>query len=259
MTDLEIPDGMVPLRVGDATVGWLWDAWRERLLEPPTPFAAGGDGVVLAGPAQDFDARTETLARWADALRHRVPLPGWRDERCVVFDGSRPLFAIERALLRPLGLRLRSALACAWSAGEHGPAIWVARRADTKPVDPGRLDVLVGGGIAGFDDAWSTLLRECAEEAGLPEAIARTARPAGVLELCHPALDAGLPVLHREHVTLYELRLPPGVVPRCADGEHQSIAAMSPAEAIASIGQGDWTRDGAQATLDLIARQGWRD
>lgn len=258
MTDPGVPDGMVPLQVGGATVGWVRDTWHERLLEPPTPFAAAGDAVVLAVPTDGFDARTEALARWAGALHARVGIPGWRDERCVVFDDARPLFAIERALLRPLGLRLRSALACAWSDRVDGPAIWVARRADTKPVDPGLLDVLVGGGIAGFDDAWSTMVRECAEEAGLPEAVARTATPAGTLELCHAAVDDGLPVLHREHVTLYELRLPPGVVPRCADGEHQSIVAMSPAEAIASIEGGGWTRDGAQATLDLIARRGWR-
>ena len=32
---------------------------------------------------------------------------------------------------------------------------------------------------------------------------------------------------------------------------------MTPAEALASIGTGQWTREGAQATAELIARHGW--
>jgi hypothetical protein len=32
---------------------------------------------------------------------------------------------------------------------------------------------------------------------------------------------------------------------------------MSPDEALASIALGGWTPDGAQATADLISRQGW--
>ena len=168
-----------------------------------------------------------------------------------------PLAAIERALLRPFGLELRSVQACVWTAGAGGPLIWVARRAWSKPVDPGRLDAAVGGGIAGLDDALATLLRECREEAGLDEAIARGARPAGSLELRYATDFDGLPALHREHVTLYELELPPGCVPVPADGEHESIEPMTPAEALASIEAGGWTREGAQATLDLILRRGW--
>jgi hypothetical protein len=32
---------------------------------------------------------------------------------------------------------------------------------------------------------------------------------------------------------------------------------MIPNEALASIEAGGWTRDGAQATVDLILRRGW--
>lgn len=258
MTDPRLPDGLTPLRAAGAAVGWLSDDWRDRALAPPSPFVAGPDGLTLAAADAGFDVASAALARWARALQADGRITGWRDERCVVHDDAgRSLFEVERALLRPLGLRLRSALATVWTRRAAGPVIWVARRADTKPVDPGRLDALVGGGITGPDDAWATLLRECGEEAGLPESIARRARPAGRLDLCHPAVDDGLMVLHREWVTLYELELPADLVPRNTDGEHDAIVAMTPAEAIASIDDGGWTRDGAQATLDLIGRHGW--
>lgn len=262
---MHAPGDATCLRVAGVEVGRVGAGWLERALEPPTPFALQ-DGVLIlavtaADPSADFAARTAALAGWARQIRDRWPVPGWRDEPVVVHDSVHPearaLFAIERALLRPLGLTLRSVQACAWTRMPDGPRLWVARRSPAKPVDPDRLDALVGGGIAGFDAPWRTLLRECAEEAGIPEALARRARPAGNLQTDYAALDAGLEVHHREHVALYDLELPPGFVPVAADGEHAAIVPMTPAEALASIEAGAWTREGAAATADLIRRSGW--
>ena len=256
---IDRPDGTCPLVVDGVEVGCLTEDWLARAIEAPTPFERGPDGAVRLMPAlATFAGRSAALAAWADAARARWGLPGWRDERVVIRDerDGRPLAGVERALLRPLGLLLRSVQACCWTSGPDGPRIWVARRADHKPVDPGRLDALVAGGIAGFDDARTTLLRECAEEAGIPPELAAAARPAGTLELCMPATDDGVPVVHRERVALHELALPADFVPVAADGEHAQILAMRPAEVLASIEAGGWTRDGAQATLDLLRRLG---
>jgi 8-oxo-dGTP pyrophosphatase MutT (NUDIX family) len=257
---IDRPDGTVPLVVDDVEVGCLTEAWLERVLEAPTPFERAGDGPVRLMPAlATFAGRSAALAAWADAARARWDVPGWRDERVVIRDerDGRPLAGIERALLRPLGLLLRSVQACAYATGPDGPRLWVARRAEHKPVDPGRLDALVAGGIAGFDTPWSTLLRECAEEAGIPAELAGRARPAGTLELCVPAVDDGVPVVHRERVELHDLALPDDFAPVPADGEHAEVFAMRPTEALASIEAGGWTRDGAQATLALLHRLGW--
>lgn len=256
---METLAGTTPLHLDGVEVGALTDAWLERALVPPTPFVLEVGVLRLAAPSASFDARTAALDAWAARSRERWSLPGWRGERVVVRDDrdDRPLAGIERALLRALGLPLRSVQACAYATGPDGPRLWVARRAWDKPVDPGRLDALVAGGIAGFDDATATLWRECAEEAGIPEALARGARPAGTLELCYPTLYDGLPAVHRERVALHDLALPADFEPVPVDGEHASIEAMTPAEALASIEAGGWTRDGAQATVDLILRLGW--
>lgn len=254
---MDIPAGMTPLRVDGVTVGWLGEDWLARVLEAPTPFDMRGDALWLVPALRTYSGRSAALAEWAAQAKRRGWLPGWRDERIVVLDGGRPLFGIERALLRPLGLLLRSVQACSYSIRTTGPVMWVAHRADTKPVDPGRLDALVAGGIQGLDDAFVTLVRECAEEAGIPPGIARRAAPAGSLDLCYPTHDDGLLVLHRERVALYELELPTGFEPRPVDGEHERIETMTPGEALASIESGRWTRDGAQATADLILRHGW--
>ena len=256
---IEAFEGLTPLRIDGVEVGAVAEDWLARALEAPSPFVLR-DGALVPSPRVDsFAGRSAVLADWAADARARWDLPGWRDERVVIRDEAdgRPLASIERALLRPLGLLLRSVQVSAWTRAPDGPRLWVARRAPTKPVDPNRLDALVAGGIAGFDDVASTLVRECAEEAGLPPELARRAASAGELELAYPTLYDGLPALHRERISLHELELPPGLVPVAADGEHAEILAMTPAEALETIGAGLWTRDGAQATTDLILRRGW--
>lgn len=250
--------GLTPLRVADETVGWLHPGWRERLLEPPTPFQWQGDALTLVSTIETFASRSAALAQWGEQARQRWALPGWRDERVVIRGtGERPLFGIERALLRPLGLPLRSVQANVWCLTVAGPLIWIARRSQTKPVEPGKLDALVAGGIQGLDAELPTLIRECQEEAGIPETLARQAMSAGHLTVSYDAHDDGLTVLHREQITLFDLALPPTFVPVIEDGEHESILPMIPAEVLASIDAGGWTREGAQATIDLIRRKGW--
>ena len=255
----EMPEGRVPLRIDGVAVGGVCEDWLARALEPPSPFVLRDALLALAAPIDSFAGRSAALAEWAAQAHARSPVHGWRDERMVIRDPAdgRPLAAIERALLRPLGLVLHSVQACAYTHTAAGPLLWVARRAPGKPVDPNRLDALVAGGISGFDDAASTLERECAEEAGIPASMARRARPAGMLELCYPSVDDGLATTHRERVVLHDLELPAHFVPVPADGEHAEIVAMTPTEALTSIEAGGWTRDGAQATADLILRMGW--
>jgi 8-oxo-dGTP pyrophosphatase MutT (NUDIX family) len=258
---MRAPSGSTRLRIDGVDVGCVSAGWLERALESPTPFALDDGVLILRADSRSFDARSAALADWALRMRAQRGVTGWRDEPVVVRESARPdarpLFAIERALLRPLGLLLRSVQACAWTRTAAGPLLWVARRSAAKPVDPGRLDTLVGGGIAGFDEPWPTLLRECAEEAGIPEPLARKATPAGTLQTDYEAIDAGLAVRHREHLILFELQLPADFVPVAADGEHAAILAITPAEALVSIGAGDWTREGGQATVDLIRRHDW--
>jgi len=263
-----------PVFVAGEPVGWTADGWRPALLTSPSPWYPTGSGIVLQPDLVDAAGRTAALADWAQALRVRFPIPGWRNEAVQVLDRHGVvLLAIERALLRPLGLPLRSVQVNVHGEDGRGPVIWVARRARHKPVAPGRLDSLVAGGIAGDDGPFETMLRECAEEAGIPEAIARGARAAGTIETHYldsgaeatPAVTAAsdaqaaghIPVLHRERLQVYDLRLPERFTPRPVDGEHEAVFAMTPAELAASIARDasiDWTREGAAASLAFLQR-----
>lgn len=245
--------------MGGRPLGRVHTAWRNRILTPPTPFRCSLDGAIEFDPSvTGFGQCSEAMARWAEQARARWGIPGWRNERMVVFDGPHPQLSIERALLRPFGMLLRSVQACVYTQPPGAaPTLWVARRALTKPIDPGCLDALVAGGIAGFDDAFNTLVRECKEEAGIPEFLARQAQPAGSLDIAYDTTDDGLEVTHRETVALHDLALPADFQPVPVDGEHEAIVAMSPSQARQSMDQDAWTRDGAQALRSLLERKGW--
>ena len=51
--------------------------------------------------------------------------------------------------------------------------MWVAKRAADKPTWPGRWDQCVAGGLPMGEDPFLCAVRECEEEASIPEAIAR--------------------------------------------------------------------------------------
>ena len=57
--------------------------------------------------------------------------------------------------------------------------LWVARRAADRPLDPGKLDHLVAGGIPAGLMPRQTLVKEAAEEAGIPATLAAQAVEAG--------------------------------------------------------------------------------
>ncbi|MEY4863217.1 MAG: hypothetical protein RLZ51_1312 [Pseudomonadota bacterium] len=254
-----LPD-TTALRIQGVALGVVHSGWLERVLEPPSPFRLDDHGELqLTSPFETFSSRSAALADWADSARDRWGLPGWRDERVVIRDGSEPRFCVERALLRPLGLVLPSVQACAYCQSEAGPLLWIARRAAHKPVDPGCFDALVAGGIAGFDTAWSTLMRECQEEAGIPQALAQCAQASGSLDIRYALIDQGQQVTHREHILLHDLELPADLIPTPNDGEHQAIVAMSALQAWNSTLEDAWTPDGAQATRALIQRNRWLD
>lgn len=203
-----------------------------------------------------IEAINLALRHWADQLHAMGLLPGHRGEPILVYGASesQSLFEIERALLRPLGLLLRTVQVNVFVHEERRLDIWVARRARTKPVDPGLLDCLVGGGIRGADTPLSTLVRECQEEAGIGRALARRANPVGVIDSIGPAIDGEATVLHRERAMLYDLKVPADFNPQLTDGEIETVALLPAATVSEQIAAGQWTDEAAWATLDLIRR-----
>ncbi|MFX8211239.1 NUDIX domain-containing protein, partial [Acinetobacter baumannii] len=80
--------------------------------------------------------------------------------------GTPALALVERAAARFFGIRTYAAHMNGLIDGPE-PMLWLARRASTKPIDPGMWDNLVAGGIGHGFDARGALEKECWEEAGI--------------------------------------------------------------------------------------------
>ena len=142
--------------------------------------------------------------------------------------------------------RIRFAFIIATALLAHGCG------SDAKPVDPGMLDNLVGGGIAEGMDAPGTLVKECAEEAGIPAALAARADHCATLRVTCTVPDG----VHDEIVYAYDLELPAEFEPANRDGEVAQFLRIAPAELIDLIAARQFTVDAGLVAIDFLARRG---
>jgi 8-oxo-dGTP pyrophosphatase MutT (NUDIX family) len=222
------------------------------LSDWPQWIALDGGGVqLLARPHE----RSKAFASINAGLRERGLIRAWRDESFGLVDPASgvTLATLERASMRFWGALTRGAHCNGFQADEAGrPArLWIARRSPHKAVDPGRLDNLIGGGIAHGQTPGEALVREGWEEAGLGPHCMREARPGSVIRI-----DCDVPEGRVvEHIHVFDLELPLHVVPRNQDGEVAEFRLMSVAEAVACAAEGAMTVDAALVTLDFLLRR----
>ena len=129
--------------------------------------------------------------------------------------GSAPLFDVDRGAATTLGILNRSFHLNGLVGNGSEARMWVATRSKTKILSPGKLDNIVAGGHPSGLSAEENLIKECAEEAGIDEALALAAQPVSAITYCMEA-DEGL----RRHVVFaYDLDLPETFEPVAVDGE----------------------------------------
>jgi 8-oxo-dGTP pyrophosphatase MutT (NUDIX family) len=239
--------GSVAVRHLDALRAWP-DAFE------PVAAASGatpGALVLRLAPA----VRDERLARIHDELHRSGLITAWRDEPYPLRDRTGGEHGtIERAASRFWGTLTLGAHCNGYVADADGRPthLWIARRSDLKPTDPGRLDNLIGGGVPRGQTPREALVREGWEEAGLEPSRMSPLVEGSVIEL-----DCDVPEgRQHEHLHVFDLALPPGLVPRNIDGEVAEHRLMTIAEALARAAAGELTTDAALATLDFAVRRG---
>jgi 8-oxo-dGTP pyrophosphatase MutT (NUDIX family) len=247
-----------PLTVDGTALGWLDDARAARLVPFRTVFRVGKESIAVAETLRDCDWRSAALADVAQALRDQGEFPAWRDELYAVapmFDAP-PAFLIERGAARWFGVRTWAAHVNGVVQQDDGPQLWFARRSLDKGIDPGRLDNLVGGGIAAGARVDETLRKEAWEEAGITAEVAQCARPAGAVHVRRVLPDG----LQRETVFVHDLTLPAYFLPQNQDGEaveHRLVDLDTAAELIAiERGADEVTVDASLVVLDFLLRNG---
>ncbi|KAF1810480.1 thiamine pyrophosphokinase-related protein-like protein [Eremomyces bilateralis CBS 781.70] len=210
--------------------------------------------------------RSAAVARTVQAMRetgHFQVLEGWRDELYPVYDSDGSiLFSLERSASPLFGIITYGVHMTAFtkSNSSYGLKIWVPRRAKNKQTYPGMLDNSVAGGIASGENIFESLVRECAEEASLPESVVReSARPGGTvtyfyLRDARAGGETGL--MQPECQYVYDLELPEDVTPKPGDEEVQEFYLWTVEEVQEALRKGEFKPNCALVILDFFVRHG---
>jgi 8-oxo-dGTP pyrophosphatase MutT (NUDIX family) len=193
------------------------------------------------------------------ALHELGHLRQWRGELSALLDDSPEhpddaapeILRVERTAFRYLGLRSRAAHVNGHVAeGPHAGWMWIARRAASKSVDPGKLDNLAAGGVAAGETARACAVRELGEEAGVAPEVAQLVTAHQVVHARGVLDDA----LHDELVHTFDLELAADFVPRPVDGEVSEFMCLPQDQLIRRIEAGEFTYDAAAVIATWFLR-----
>jgi 8-oxo-dGTP pyrophosphatase MutT (NUDIX family) len=248
----EVP--MLPFYVKEHVVGWLRPSFADQLRRWPHVFESRDAYVSLKATPDTPQGRSAAMAEVARELQRDGEIRGWRDELVSVADrhGAPELFRLERAATRHFGITAYAAHLNGFTRRDGRAHAWIARRANDKSIDPGKLDNLVGGRIAAGMSVDETLRKEAWEEAGLAPALLGDLNCMGAVRVEYSVPEG----LHREILFVYDLWLAPEFTPSNQDGEVSEIRCMPVEEVIQNILTGDFTLDAGTVMIDGLLRLG---
>ena len=242
-------------QVAGHPVGWVAQELADRLRGFPQVFAVSREAVQLVGGLDSAERRTRAVGDVILRLHEEGWFSGWRGEAFAVSTAfhTPPLLQLERAAARAFGVRCYCVQLNGIVERDGELQTWIARRSLSKPVGPGKLDQIVGGGQPVGIGLRANLIKECAEEASIPEALARRARPVGAVAYLRQAGD----ICDDEVLFNYDLLLPPDFAPLNADGEVADFELWPLARVKAVLaGSEDFLFDVALSLLDFLVRHG---
>jgi 8-oxo-dGTP pyrophosphatase MutT (NUDIX family) len=247
-----------PWLIDDQLVGWMRPAFADQLRRFADVFQIGDQRILLAAELQDFDSRSAALDRVARELAHTGVTVHYMGEPYAVTPGGREsaLCVVDRAAAAYFGVR---------SFGQHlngfvrrpdGLHMWIGRRANDRLLFPGALDNMVAGGLPHTLGLEENLIKECAEEAGVPEGLARKAVPVGAVSYNRVAQRG----LRRDVLYCYDLELPERFVPQNTDGEVEEFMRLPLSEVAALVLETDEFKLNCNlVVIDFLIRHGWID
>ncbi len=248
----ELP--VLPFYVKEHVVGWLRPSFADLLRRWPHVFEVGDAFVTLRVRPETPVARTAALAEVTRELARDGVIRGWRDEQASVSAhyAAPELLRIERAASRHFGIVAYAAHLNGFRREGGTTQAWIARRSASRPVDPGRLDNLVGGRIAAGFTVDETLRKEAWEEAGIPPALLAGLNCTGAIRVEYSVPEG----LHREILFVHDLWLPDDFKPVNQDGESEDIRNLALEEVVQDLLAGDFTLDAGAVMVDGLLRQG---
>jgi 8-oxo-dGTP pyrophosphatase MutT (NUDIX family) len=248
--------GLVPWRIGPETVGWLTADVARRLRALRGAFRSNDDGLELIA-GSDAEARSGALNEVAAHLATAGVVSLRREMFDVRADpASEVLARLDRGALSPLGVISQGVHVNGRVRRPDGLHLWVGWRSKDKSVAPGKLDNLVAGGVPSGLSPMQTLLKEAAEEASMPPALAAQARQ--VSRVSYRMADG--PGVRRDVLHCFDLDLPGDFVPVPADDEVERFGLWPAERLLRTVRETSDVKFNVNLVLiDLFLREGLVD
>lgn len=210
-----------PFMIDGKQAGWIKPDMALRLSAFRDVFTVEDDQITLASGLDTPQARTHAVGKTMQALSAQGAIPALRDEMYPVTTdwGQAELMRVDRAGVHALGVLAVGVHLNGFVGHGEDQKLWIARRARDKAVAPGKLDHLVAGGQPAGLGLMENVIKECAEEADIPEALALMARSTGAVRYCFENEQG----LRNDLIFCYDLECPPDFTPRPADGEVETF------------------------------------
>ncbi|XP_078595539.1 uncharacterized protein LOC144872827 [Branchiostoma floridae x Branchiostoma japonicum] len=247
-----------PFLVDGQQVGWVWPGVEKHIQRFADVFMVEEKQVSLCPSLQTYEERTKRVQEVMLRLRQEgdfIALKGWRDEMYEVFhqQSSPPVFRMERTATALLGVKQYGVHVNGYvEHPQKGPLMWIGRRAKNKSTYPNKLDQVTAGGFTAGLTAQEVLVKECAEEANIPQDIALTAQPAGAISYFYEDERGLFPEIQ----FVFDLKLPLDFQPVNTDGEVSEFYLWDMDKVKEQIAQPDFKPNCAMVVLDFLIRHG---
>ena len=248
-------DGKLPFIVGGVKVGWVRDELAELMTRWNHYFNVTDNSIEMLQSLKDVEERSKALAEAGAALVVRQALPRNRKELCPVMThfGGEMQMRIDRAWLASFGVVSYGIHVNGYVDTPDGPELWIGVRAKNRQVAPGKLDNMVAGGLPVGLTLAENVIKEAAEEASVPEDIARTARPAGVITYMVDTKNG----MRRDMLFVFDLKLPADFEPVNDDGEVSGFVKWPAQQALRVVDETDEFKFNVNLVLiDFAIRHG---
>ena len=252
-----VDEVFLPWRVDGLVVGWLRPRFMHELRRFPAVFVFDDDRQLgLAPGLQGFASRSAALEEVARKLSALGVTPAYMNEPYAVTAEGREsaVCAVDRSAASHFGVRSFGQHLNGFVRRDDGIYMWLGRRAHDRLLFPGALDNMVAGGLPHSLGLQENLIKECSEEAGVPEALARKAVAVGAVSYNRVA-ERGF---RRDVLYCYDLELPEGFVPVNTDGEVSEFMLLPLDEVAAIVRDTDEFKLNCNLVIiDFLIRHGW--
>lgn len=239
-------------------VGWIRHSLAERLTAIDPAFEVTETQVVLRPSPDNFEGRSRALARAADALVASGDVQKLHGEHYPVLArwGTAPLASLNRSVVAHFGITAYGLHVNGLVRQADGNlALWVARRAMDREVEPGKLDNLIAGGQPIGLGITENLVKEANEEAGFGPDIAARAVAVGTVTYRRETTVG----LKNDVLFCYDLELATGQTPHNTDGEVESFELWPVDRVIHSLTHdlAAWKFNVPLVVIDFLLRHGF--